>query len=83
MVAGSAHSSGVDNHRSILAGATNTRASAGVPLRWAQIWVLVVEENLGWANPQRCKPAVKERSELIRFKLLLASSHRSLAIADA
>ena len=69
--------------RSIFGGATGTRSEAGFPQRWAEGWVLFVEERLGWDNLQKSKSASRERSELIRNFFLVERTSQRLALADA
>ena len=55
--------------------ATGTRAGPGKPFRWSGGWVSAIRGALGWANPERCKAATRERAALVETILHYGRLH--------
>ena len=70
------------SHRTLDAGATGTRSSSGLPMRWGDKWLeFVGNQHDGWENPTRNKSLTKQRAATLR-QIFLSSDSRGLALED-
>ena len=66
------------------AGATNTRASPGFPMRWGGGWLEEMSGLTGgWENAGKSKSTSKERASVLADKFLRKRHPRRLALGDA